>query len=470
MKLYAFLPKIVSLRTRLLAGILLPVALFIAVDTFSLYGKALESINTAYDRSLLASARSIGELLRLEDGVLRATVPYAALEIFEADNASRMVYRISGFNGEFISGFEDFPRFEGRIPQTPLYPALVHFYDGRYESKPMRMAALWQPVSATDARGMALIQVAETLEIREKLARKILRDTIIRQLVLMTVIGLIAFAVTTFALRPFEQMRRALNARSDEALLPLQAQGAPREMQPMIDAINTQIARAARLIENQSRFVRDASHQLRTPLAVLKIQVQSGLSGDAPPQTVLHEISETVDRATELANQMLALTKVEQLRQQGSASAQRLDDIVRAMALELSPLIAQKSLDFELVAEPVEVHAHEWMLRELTRNLLGNAIRHTPAGGAMSVRVHANEDGAVLTVSNDGTGLPTELKARLFEPFSTADPNSSSGLGLTICKEIVDSIKGRITLDDRKHNGHVDGVVVHVSLPGARNT
>uniref|UniRef100_UPI0023519582 sensor histidine kinase n=3 Tax=Bacteria TaxID=2 RepID=UPI0023519582 len=126
----------------------------------------------------------------------------------------------------------------------------------------------------------------------------------------------------------------------------------------------------AHLLAHQTRFVRDASHQLRTPLAVLKVQVQSALRGDVAPQQALHEISDTVDRATQLANQMLALAKVEQLRQQSAPPVTRLDDELRAIALELSPLIAQRDIDFGIHTDPAPVQAHEWMLRELTRNLL----------------------------------------------------------------------------------------------------
>jgi two-component system sensor histidine kinase TctE len=128
--------------------------------------------------------------------------------------------------------------------------------------------------------------------------------------------------------------------------------------------------------------VRDASHQLRTPLAVLKTQVQSALRGDVEPRQALDEINATVDRATQLANQMLALAKVEQLRQQADDDVMDLAAVVRAVALDLSPLLADKDIDFDIATVPALVRAHDWMLRELTRNLLHNAIKHTPPGVA----------------------------------------------------------------------------------------
>ncbi len=134
-------------------------------------------------------------------------------------------------------------------------------------------------------------------------------------------------------------------------------------MLPLIQATNHVMQRLQRLLAHQQRFVRDASHQLRTPLAVLKTQVQSARRGDVDPAQALLEINHTVDRATELANQMLALAKVEQLRQQGDAPVVDWAPIVRAVALDLAPLMTE--LDFSIETTPAPVRAHEWALREL---------------------------------------------------------------------------------------------------------
>jgi two-component system, OmpR family, sensor histidine kinase TctE len=169
-----------SLRNTLLLWILLPVAAFIALDTWSLHRKTLESLNTAYDRTLLASARSIGEQLSVNERGVQAAVPYAALEIFEADNRSRLFYRVLGFDGELVSGYGDLPAPPALAAPTP-YAALVSFYDADFRGEPVRMAALYQPVVTQTASGMALILVAETLEIRRDEARVILRDVLLRQ-------------------------------------------------------------------------------------------------------------------------------------------------------------------------------------------------------------------------------------------------------------------------------------------------
>ncbi len=458
-----------SLRRQLLVGILLPTLLFVGVNTYSLHRQALAALHTAYDRTLLASAKTISEQLDVRGwddmAELRAIVPYAALEAFEADNQSRMFYRVSNLRGDLISGFAELPAWHGTIPQRPPYAALVDFYDDRFRDQPVRVAVLLQPVASSEGRGMAVIQVAETLELREAAALQILHTTLARQALLLALIAGIVVLVVQRATQPVRQLSSDLQARTEGDLAPLAAPTAPRELQPLIDATNAVMQRLSRLLAHQQRFVRDASHQLRTPLAVLKTQVQSALRGDLPPTQALREIGDTVDRATQLANQMLALAKVEQLRQQGEVPVTRLDTVLREMALELSPLIAQGDLDFGITTDAAPIHAHEWMLRELCRNLLHNAIRHAPPGTELAVTLRREDGEAVLTLADAGPGIDDELAARLFQPFSAGDVRTGSGLGLAICQEIVHALGGSITLANRQADGRVLGLDAVVRLP-----
>ena len=471
-------PRPRSLRRYLLSGILIPVALFVVINTYSLYRQALMAVNTAYDRSLLASAKSIGEHIDA-DGVgetaqLRAKVPYAALETFEADNRSRMVYRISSTQGTLIDGFEELPAWRGELPILGPYAALVDFYDDTFRGDTVRVAVLLQPVAVRQARVMAVVQVAETLELRHTLARQILWDTLLRQAALVVVVTLVVISVVQAATRPVRRLSAQLQARPDGDLTPLQAQDAPRELLPLVDATNATMGRLADLLAHQQRFIRDASHQLRTPLAVLKIQVQSALRGNVPPMEALTDISDTVDRATVLANQMLALAKVAQLSQQANTVVADWAQVLREVALDLSPLLADKDLDFEINAQPAPVLAHEWMLRELSRNLLHNAIRHSPRGGRLQMNLSGEASTATLVISDDGPGISDDLRARLFQPFSAGQPQSGSGLGLAICQGIVQALGGHIQLDNRPQGGPVSsrhaGLDALVQLPLANAT
>ena len=458
-----------SLRRQLLAGILIPMVLIVAFNTWSLYRQALAALNTAYDRTLLASAKSLGESLDVrgegDAARLQANVPSAALEAFEADLQSRMAYRISTRQGVLLSGYDDLPMWHGQIPMQPPYAALVDFYDGQFRGEPVRMAVLLQPVASTTGRDVAVVQVAETLEIRHALARQILWDTLARQAALIALIAATVIVVVQRATRPVRALSHELQARPDDDLRPIAAPDAPRELQPLIAATNEHMRRQSELLAQQQRFVRDASHQLRTPLAVLKAQVQSARRGDVAPSEALAEIEHTVDRATQLANQMLALAKVAQLQQQADVAPAQFDEVVRAVALDVAPLIAGKGLDFDLQTEPITLRAHDWMLRELTRNLLHNAIRHTPAGGLLAITLARAGGEARLTVADGGPGVAPELAERLFQPFSAGAGGTGSGLGLAICHEIVQTLGGRIQLVNRMHNGRVDGLDAIVTLP-----
>lgn len=472
-------PVTASLRRTLLLGILLPVFLFVLINTVVLYRQALEAADTAYDRTLLATAKSLGEQLEVvgggDDVRVQASLLYSALEAFEADNRSRIFYRVTGFSGEMVSGFEDLPAPRTQLPEQHIYAALVGFYEDEYRGVPVRMAVLLQPVAGVQGQGMATIQVAETLELRQTLARQVLVDTLWRQAGLVVVITLVVILVVQRATRPVRTLGRSLATRSANDLSALDTRDSPRELLPLLEATNQHMQRLAQLLEHQKRFVRDTAHQLRTPLAVLKTQVQSARRGDVEPALAFEEIGHTVERATELANQMLALAKVEQLKQQDDATAQEWAAVVRDVALDLSPLIAEHSLDFSIDLHPACVRAHEWALRELCRNLLHNAIKYTPPNSRLAVSLVTDRQTAALKLSDSGPGISRALRQRLFQPFSTEGEASQagrgSGLGLAICREIVLSLGGEIALDNRVEHGQVVGLDAIVRLPlHRRNT
>ena len=458
-----------SIRLYLLLGILIPVGLLVSVNTLSLYTQALAAINTAYDRTLLASSKSIGELLDVtgydQDATLRVAVPYAALEAFEADNQSRLFYRVSSLDGALVSGYSELAFWRGQISPKPAYAALVDFYDDVFEGTPVRVAVLMQPVASSRGRSMAVIQVAETLELRHSLARSVLLDTLWRQALLLAVIALVVVVVVQRATQPVRALSQQLRARPEGELNPISALDTPRELMPLVEATNAVMARLQGLLEHQKRFVRDAAHQLRTPLAVLKVQVQSAMRGDQQLLAALEGINQTVDRATLVANQMLALAKVEQLRQQSDAKTLDLAFVMRAVALDLSALIAAKNIDFSIETVFAPVAAHEWMLTELTRNLLHNAVLHTLDSGCLTIKIVRDNTHVALILSDSGPGIAAELALRLFQPFSAGDVTRGSGLGLTICSEIVKALGGSISLDNREVHGVVSGLDATVRLP-----
>jgi two-component system sensor histidine kinase TctE len=447
-----------SVRSYLLAWIIAPIALFIVIDTFTLYRNALDSVNAGYDRMLIVTAHSIGDLMRYENGELKVSLPRATLEIYEADRFSRMIYRVNDAGGKLLSGDPELPLYTGAHRQRASYPTVVTIYEDLYRGQPVRIAALFQPVMSNDAGGGALVQVAETIENRHQLAQKILRETVIRQAILLLVVAAVTLLAVTHALRPLESLRAQIDQRRADDLSPVAAPSAPKELRPVVNALNNLMTRLQRLLDHQQRFVANASHQLRTPLAVLKTQLQSGLRGDAPAETALQEMRATVDRATLLANQLLSLAKVEQLRGRGMQQACDLTMLARETALDLSPLISDKNLEFSLDTQPAQVTGHPWMIGELISNLLHNALRYTPPGGRLGLIVGYEEDMVRLCVWDSGPGLPDDKPLASFEPFAHAHASKGGGLGLTICKEIADSMQATILLANRIEDGKKAGL------------
>jgi len=442
-----------SIRRRLTLWILGALVTFLIIDTTVIYQNTLNSINVAYDRTLLASARAIGDTVRYEDGKLSASLPYATLEVFEAVTRGRIVYRVNDFDGNFLSGYPELPSHRGVFPKRTAYAALADFYEDRFEDEKVRVAALLQPVFTEGSYRMVTVQVAETLELRRSLAQQALISTVDRQIIFLMFLSLTIWWLIERGMRPVADLRRELLGRPPEALTPITTP-APRELRPIVEALNEIIARLRRVLNNQQRFVRDASHQLRTPLAVLKAQVQNAARGDVPADVAFAELAASVDRATRVANQMLAVAKVAQLEGTPSEHPTETDlvELARDLAVECSPLIADKSLDFALDA-PQAAHlvfvGHDWLIRELFRNLMSNAIRHTPAGGSLGIDVRIAGDRLHMSVWDSGPGLDRERQSKLFEPFSSGDPNTGSGLGLVICRDICTSIGARLSLRNR---------------------
>ena len=443
-----------SIRKRLAVMILGALMCFLVIDTTVIYQNTLQSINVAYDRTLLASARAIGDTVKYENGKLSASLPYATLEVFEAVTRGRIVYRVGDFNGDFLSGYAELPKHNGVFPKRTPYAALAAFYEEQFEGEPVRVAAMLQPVYDGVAYRMVTIQVAETLELRRALAREALISTLDRQVIFLILLGALIWWLIGRGLRPVSVLRRELLQRGPDSLAPITTP-APRELAPIVEALNEVMSRLKRVLDNRQRFVRDASHQLRTPLAVLKAQVQNAQRGDMPPHVAFAELAQSVDRATRVANQMLALAKVAQL--DGSAGEAELPDtelvtLARDLAVECSPLLAEKRLDFALDAPEntnVLVRGHDWMVRELFRNLISNAIRHTPADGSLGIDIVVSAQVVMMSVWDTGPGVDKEREARLFEPFSSGDPNTGSGLGLVICRDICVAIGAGLTLRNR---------------------
>ncbi|WP_233259662.1 ATP-binding protein [Ramlibacter sp. WS9] len=230
---------------------------------------------------------------------------------------------------------------------------------------------------------------------------------------------------------------------------------APEELQPTLDNVRELQRQQRQWVDEQRRFLADAAHQLRTPMAVLRTQLQSALVSEADPRATLGEMLHTVDRAAGLANQLLSLTRIEQLKRIGQLQSMAIGSVVHEAVVELSPLIAQQRLDFALEGEEFEASADPMMLGELIRNLLANAIHHSPRGARLGIVMRPAPFREVV-VWDEGAGIDDDVKPRLFTPFTAA--RGGVGLGLSICQQIGEAMGAQVRLYNRVEGGRTTGV------------
>ena len=267
-------------------------------------------------------------------------------------------------------------------------------------------------------------------------------------------------------LAPVQQLADTVAARKPHETAPL-THAPAAELTPVVRALNVQWQQQQDALDQQQRFLAEASHQLRTPLAVLKIQLQGALSGELEAADALPKMLRTVDRASHLANQLLSKAKVEQKMHNAQWSAVDLKQVASDVLVEFSPLIARKQLDVALDAVPVQLHTDAWMVGELLRNLLANAIRQSEPGGSLGVVLRYLPQELELLVWDNAGGMDEALRERLFQPFESASGGTGVGLGLSICKQIAVSIQASLDLYNRIQNHTVVGVdaVVRWKLP-----
>ncbi len=454
-----------SLRNRLALGIILCVATLSVLELYTLQRSLRATITQAHDRLLAAATYSIADSMHLESGQIRATFPLAVQEAFESAGGGRVWYRVASASGEHIAG----DARPAELPDpTTAGAAPIQYFDTTIDDVPVRAAVLRHPMEMSEGQRVAVILVAHTARSRTDAIRSALLSVALRQGLFLLVACAAIFAVVRWLLRPMDHLRAQVDARRADDFSPLQPIDL-KELDPVVAALNGLLARLGAMQAGQERFVANASHQLRTPLTVLKVQLQSALREPAEASRRLGEMLHAVDRAGRLIDQLLALTRIHQAETRREPASTRLRAAVDEAIVELSPLIADRGIAFSYSADTdAEVRCSVWMLGELVRNLLLNAIQHTPPGGELRVEIAAAGRGVECRVVDSGPGIAADQLPALFEPFSTMmGRKGGSGLGLAICKEICDAIGAQLTVRNRIDRHGLEAVIRFGEPPSA---
>lgn len=428
-----------SIRRQLLCWLLAPILTLWVVGALITYLLAVDFANQAYDSALLDSARCVSSRLIFKHANVIVDMPPAAQSILKWNEKDDFFYAVLTSRGQLISGDDSVP--------DPIWGQLskeATFRDARINGHDVRVVELEVPVPDHPNNEFVVIQVAETLQGREELIDKVLLGVVLPQLLLIILAALAVWFGVKRGLSPLKELENAVASRTPSDLRPLAAQSAPKEVKPLVNAINVLLERLREDREAQKRFVANAAHQLRTPLAGLKTQTElaSRYRSSDDLHHALNNISTSAARAARLVQQLLALARVEP----GAFKMTRREPVdLNAIARDATAgLVAQalaKKIDlgFEGLNCSCIILGDGSSLYELCSNLIENAILYTHEGGKVTVRLE-NPERPILSIEDNGPGIPVDERERVFERFYRALGTAvdGSGLGLSIVREIAE--------------------------------
>ncbi|MFL9868508.1 sensor histidine kinase N-terminal domain-containing protein [Paraburkholderia fungorum] len=449
-----------SLRARLLGWLLVPVAVFVLVTGQMSYDAARETAGLLQDNALLASARIIGEEVDWENGVLVARVPPAALEMFESPDQDQVFYRVVKGRAGLLGGNP------GLTLPTHATPRPV-FYETTLDGRPIRAVAYERELYDSGATEPVTVIVGKTQASYRAMLENLWRPQLVRQGLMLALVVALVLLGLTFELRPLIRLKDDVADRDAWQLEPVRIERLPSELRPVVDAINQCIARLKLHATTQRKFIADAAHQLRTPLALLGAQIECARPcGHCGPllTEALAGIRRSSGKMTEMTNQLLLLAQAESSPPGRIPVRVDLAAVVSCVLEEL--VVAAQRRQIDLGAEltgTVSVTGSETLLTALVTNLVDNAIRYTQEGGRVTATCREEGDEVVLQVIDNGPGIPAEARAHVFERFYRGGTDvEGTGLGLSIVREIAHSHGGTVAF--RPHAEQV-GLVVTVRLP-----
>jgi two-component system sensor histidine kinase TctE len=423
-----------SLRVGLLSRLGPVLVLLLALDAVACYLTALHFANLVYDRWLIDSTRSLAQVVRPKEGQVEVDLPRAAVQIFQFDEVDSTYFKITSARRGFLAG-------EARLPSDESAPINgIALADATLDDRSVRVVATRLVPPQTD--DTVTVVIAETLNKRTSLAREIVLAMVAPQVALVGITTLLAWLGVSHGLKPLTELASQIEARDQNNLSPVPQTALPREARVLATRINELLARLGSALRAQKRFVADAAHQLRTPLAAVMLQTERAqrAPNEADAREALNALHRSVERAARLCQQLLSLARAEP--EAVTAVQFKPVDLValaRRVGEEWIPRALKRDVDFGLIAPdtPVHITGDERLLSEALSNLIDNALRYGKPAGRVSVIV---EDGPQpkLAVQDDGPGIPEDERVRIFERFYRIGDATGDGCGLGLA--IVDEI------------------------------
>ncbi len=406
-----------SIRLRLLVLLLGMLAAAAAVMGALTFRNVLAQTETLFDYQLRQMALSLRDQGEIAPDQARAL----------ADGELDFVIQIWNADGRAI--------YASRPQQQLPARAYLGFADITVGDK------AWRTFSV--ATGLRVIQVAQPLLIRENLAADAALRSVTPLLLVTPLLAGVMWWLAAISLRPLQQVAKAVRQRDSQSLLPLPGEGLPDELAPLVQALNGLLLRLGQTLDVQRAFVADAAHELRSPLTALKLQLELlNKSGDeAERRAATQALGEGITRAAWLVEQLLALARNEPGAPAIAFAEVDLSEIARKALADTVPQALARGTELELRSDkPVPLQGDSASLLVLVRNLVDNAVRHSPPGARVRVRVQGEAGGAAsLVVDDTGPGIPPEDRERVFDRFYRRDPSASegSGLGLAIVRTVA---------------------------------
>lgn len=503
-----------GIRAQLLALLLPGMAMLLAIDSWTDYRVSSATIADAYDQVLLEPVFALDESVTVDPrGELALQQPFAVRSMFEATQARQKhlhvgVTPVDGSGRSTgpertLMGPGDLPRIPANASTDGGRSGPIVFYDAQYRGYAVRVATLRRVVQDGAGRRHELrIQAAESTGRREQARQALLRRELLEDGRMLFVMVLLVWIGLAWTLKPLERLRDMLRKRPAQQLAPLDPSGVPHEVAPLVEAVNQHIADHRLMLVQQAQFLADASHQLRTPLAIMMTQAGYALREHDPRKMreTLRAIIDQLSRSRRLSDQLLAMAHATRATdEEEPAPVIDLNAVAREVVLQYLSLAHEMNHDLGWVdarGEDVEestaagagppavaVRAQAAELHEALANLLHNAIRHTPAGGRITVAVRTQQGTALAEVCDSGPGIAPDRHEAVFSRFhrgfhpapSAAGPNAvvrgGAGLGLAIARAYARRNGGDITFSEgepRPDGGR--GLCARLQLPLAESS